>query len=532
MDCKATYLSYGQTNQFSTLVLDYLQQKNSLHPFFEYPVSVDGIKAAIGARKKHTTDRQLLAKTFKKTYRDIKLSTSQLENFASLVDENTFTITTAHQPNIFTGYLYFIYKIIHAIKLSDYLKLQLPAYRFVPVFFMGSEDNDFGELSRVNLDGVRLEWNTNQTGAVGRMKIDKGLLQMISSIERQVGNEPFGNEIVEMIRTSYSEGTTIAEATFRFINSLFADFGLLVLIPDDSGLKEKMQPVFEDDLLNHTPHQLVNQSGKLLESDYKVQMNPREINLFYLKDDVRERIIGNSSRFAVNNQQLKFERNEIVEELRKYPERFSPNVVLRGLFQETILPNVVFIGGSSEIAYWLELKELFHYYGVPFPVLVLRNGFLLVKKDQQAKVESLKLQITDLFQSEFELLNSLVKRESSNKLSLEEEKKSLHQLYQRLREQAKNIDQSLLQHIAALETRAIKNLDNLEKKLIRAEKRKFEVEQNQLSKLKAELFPGNDLQERVENFIPYYVKYGKDFLRKIYEFSPALEQRFTVIHDF
>lgn len=532
MDCKVTYFSYGQTNYFSTLILDYIGQKNSLHPFFEYPVSIEGIKAAIKARENHTTDRQLLIKTIKSDYSNFTLCASQLANLESLAKPNTYCVTTAHQPNIFTGYLYFIYKIIHAIKLSDYLKKELPAYHFVPVFFMGSEDNDLEELSNVNLNGVALEWNPDQKGAVGRMKTDKGLLGLVDSVERQFGSEAFGKEIVSLLRNCYQEGCTIAEATFKVINGLFAEYGLLVLLPDDSELKEKMQPVFEDDLLNHTPHRLVNQSGKLLELDYKVQMNPREINLFYLKDDVRERIVGNSSTFAVNNLGLRFEKNEIVEELKKHPERFSPNVVLRGLFQETIIPSVAFIGGGSEIAYWLELKGLFRHYRVPFPVLVLRNSFLLIKKNQWERMKSLNLEIKDLFQSEFEVMNRLVKRESDNTLNLNDERKSLQEFFQKLKDRVKNIDGSLLQHVAALEASAMNNLNNLEKKIVRAEKRKYEVQRNQILKIKAELFPFEDLQERVENFIPYYAKYGKEFLQKIYEYSPSLEQEFTVVYDF
>jgi uncharacterized protein YllA (UPF0747 family) len=234
----------------------------------------------------------------------------------------------------------------------------------------------------------------------------------------------------------------------------------------------------------------------------------------------------------VNGLGLRFEKNEIVEELKNYPERFSPNVVLRGLFQETIIPSVAFIGGGSEISYWLELKGLFRHYQVPFPVLVLRNSFLLIKKNQWDRMKSLDLEIKDLFQSEFEVMNRLVKRESDNQLNLDEEKKSLQSFYQHLKDRVKDIDASLLQHIAALEANALNNLNNLEKKMVRAEKRKFEVQRNQILKVKSELFPIEELQERVENFIPYYARYGKEFFQKIYEYSPTLKQEFTVIYDF
>lgn len=532
MDCTATFLSYGQTNEFSELVLDYIGQKESLVPFFEHPVSIDGIKKAIAARKKFETDRQLLSIALQKSYKDSPLTEKQKENIRLLSDENTFTICTAHQPNIFTGYLYFIYKIIHTIKLADQLRQEIPGHRFVPVFFMGSEDNDLEELSRVSIGGIDMVWDTKQTGAVGRMKVDKELIKLIYAIEGQVGIEPFGQEIVGKIRESYVEGVSITEATFRFVNSIFAEFGLLVLIPDDAALKGKMQQVFEDDLLRHIPHSLVEETSRALESDYKVQANPREINLFYLKDDIRERITGNSSHFSVNTLELSFEREQIVQELVQFPDRFSPNVVLRGLFQETILPNIAFIGGGSEVAYWLELKNLFNHYQVPFPVLILRNSFLLVTAEQQSRIEQMKFEVGDFFMSEFDLMNQFVKRESQNQLDLEIEKKELTDLYQKLKEKATDIDQSLISHISALEADASKGLINLEKKLLRAEKRKFEVQERQLTKIKSELFPSGKLQERAENFIPFYAKYGKELLHCIYQQSPTLKQEFTVITGF
>ncbi|MDX2045260.1 MAG: bacillithiol biosynthesis cysteine-adding enzyme BshC [Chitinophagaceae bacterium] len=529
MDCTATYLSYSKTNQFSSLVNDYLEQSPNIKDFYEHPVSVEGIKQAVLSRKGFNTDRRLLVRTIKKIYQSTTLSPLQEKNLDALASENTFTICTAHQPNIFTGYLYFIYKIIHAIKLADDLNIQLPAYRFVPVFYMGSEDNDLDELSQVNLNGVKLSWETGQSGAVGRMKVDKKLLQLTGFIEGQLGVEPYGKEVVDILKNCYKEGLSVAEATFSLINTLFAEYGLLVLLPDNADLKQKMQKVFEDDLLKHKAYEIVSETGKALEDQYKVQVNPREINLFYLEENSRERIERNNGSFHVLNSTQHFKTDEILQLLQSHPDRFSPNVVLRGLYQEMILPGVAFIGGGSEIAYWLELKKLFNYYNVPYPVLVLRNSFLILNSEQREKIEQMGFSVEDMFQPDAELLNQLVKRESENKLTLLDEKAAIQKIYRELSEKAGAIDKTLLQYIAALETEALKGIDNLEKKMLRAEKRKYETQQRQLQKIKAELFPGDGLQERIDNFMPWYAKLGKKFLEDLYTHSPALEQQFTVL---
>jgi bacillithiol biosynthesis cysteine-adding enzyme BshC len=363
MDCIATRLPYRQTNSFSKTVLDYLDHTEGLKPFYAHPPTVQGIKKAIDARKQFATNRELLVRELKKQYGGIEVSDKVKQNIEALLSKDTFTITTAHQNNIFTGPLYFIYKIIHAIKLADHLKTSLPSYNFVPVFYIGSEDADLDELNHIHLGGEKLTWNTKQTGAVGRMKVDKELVKLIGQMEGQLLVLPNGNEIIFSLKKYYKEGTTIEEATFRFVNSLFADYGLIVLLPDNTVLKKQMTKLFEDDLLNQTASGIVEKTaGRLDAAGYKVQASPREINLFYLLNDKRERIERGNSEWSIVNGGNKFTKEALLSELEQNPERFSPNVILRGLYQETILPNIAFIGGGGETAYWLQLKDLFEHY--------------------------------------------------------------------------------------------------------------------------------------------------------------------------
>jgi uncharacterized protein YllA (UPF0747 family) len=167
MDCKASFLTYAQTGYFSTTVLDYVLQSPSIKPFYNHPVSIAGMQAAIEQRKKYPTDRKLLVTILKKQYSSLEVSKLVEANIESLANENTFTITTAHQPNIFTGPLYFIYKILQVAKLAEQLKESFPENNFVPVYYMGSEDADLDELGHIFCNGEKKVWETNQTGAVG-----------------------------------------------------------------------------------------------------------------------------------------------------------------------------------------------------------------------------------------------------------------------------------------------------------------------------------------------------------------------------
>ena len=532
MDCIATRIPYRQTNHFSKTILDYIDQAAALKPFFAYPPSLQGIRKAIEDRKQFNYDRAVLVQELKKQYAPVALSEKTRKNIDLLSEANTFTFTTAHQNNIFTGPLYFIYKILHTIKLAEFCKTHLPEYNFVPVFYIGSEDADLDELNHIYVDGQKLVWHTKQTGAVGRMKVDKELLKLLGLMEGQLSVLPLGSEIVKLMKESYKEGDTIQTATFKIVNELLGKYGLVVLLPDNAELKRQLIPIFKDDLLHQTASDIVEKTADRLDkAGYKVQANPREINLFYLKESIRERIESVNAKYSVLNTHISLSKEELLKELEEHPERFSPNVILRGLYQETVLPNLAFIGGGGETAYWLQLKDLFDHYKVPFPMLVLRNSFMIVEKKWQERIVKLGFTIEDFFLSEQELLNRIVLNESKNEVKLNGSLTELEQLYESFKKQASAVDSTLEKHVEALKLRTVHRLQELEKKMLRAEKRKFTDQQRQINTIKEHLFPADGLQERCDNVSYYYAKWGKDFINELYEHSLNLEQEFVVLQE-
>ena len=526
---QSQYVPYSETGKFSKIVLDYLGHASELKEFYEHPVNIEGIKAAIAGRIKFNTNRQLLVEQFKAQYQNLNDTESVEANIYSLLSENTFTICTAHQPNIFTGHLYFIYKILHVIKLADSLKIYLPEYNFVPVFFMGSEDADFQELNHVIIDGEKYVWETEQTGAIGRMKVDDNLLKLIEKISGRLLVEKCGNEITALLKNCFVKNRTIEEATFLLVHQLFKEHGLLVFLPDNPAFKKEMIPIFEEDIFNHTSSKIVNETSEKLAKKYKAQAYPREINLFYLKDNLRNRIVSVEDHFVVHDTDIVFSKEAIKKEVELHPERFSPNVIMRGLFQEIILPDVAWIGGGGELAYWLQLKDLFKNYEVPFPVVIVRNSFLIIEEKYKKLLDKLNIHSTDLFKGEQNLFTQIVNQESKYVLNLNNEKLQLQQLYEKIKSLVKEIDSTLEQHAAALETKQLKSLTNMEKKMLRAEKRKFITQKNQFNKIFSILFPNEGLQERSENFMLFYSKSGNDFFKMLYENSLTLEQEFCIV---
>ena len=531
MNFTATYLSYEETGSFSKTIIDYIAGNEKLATFSAHPVTIKGIKDAISARKDFPTQRKLLVENLQDKYAAIDTHERQKTNIDLLLNENTFTITTAHQPNIFTGPLYFIYKIVHVIRIADELNKSMPDNQFVPVFYMGSEDADLDELGHINVEGEKLEWKTDQKGAVGRMKVDKALIQLIDKLSGQLLIHPSGPEIIKLMRESYKEGVSIEAATFKIVNQLFSEYGLLVLLPDNPGLKRVFVPVMEKELLEGFSHKAVEATLATFPAGYKAQAGGRELNLFYLDENKRERIEEQKDKWEVINTELKFSKEQLLAELNEHPERFSPNVILRPVFQETILPNIVFIGGGGEIAYWLELRKVFEEARVPFPVMVMRNSFMIISKKEKKLLKKLGLSPQDLFKEEILLLNELVKRDSKLKLDVEKEKQELQKVYAAIKLAATAIDNSLAKHTETLEAKALKRIEALEKKMLKSERKRFEAQQRQLHTLRSKLFPANILQERMDNLLIYYSMWGKEFIHTIYQHSRKLEQDFCILEE-
>lgn len=523
MSTPAACLPYAATHAFSKQVTDYLAQAPQLRPFYTFPPNAAGLEEAIAARAQYRVNRSLLVRVLQQQYQALEAPQKVTDNIRALADEHTFTICTAHQPNLATGYLYVVYKIIHAIKLADELNETCRDKRFVPVFYIGTEDNDLDELGTFFYNGERYNWDAgNQKGAVGRMKTES-LKPLLEDLFKKMGPPgPNYDELVTLLTRAYLEHSNIADATQWLMNELFGRFGLVVLNPDSAALKQAFIPVMEDDLLHHTAHRITTQTIARLEEHYKAQAYPRPINIFYLVDNLRERIEQNGDTWHVLNSNISWNKEALLQELHQHPERFSPNVVLRGGYQETILPNVAFIGGGSEVAYWMQLKDVFNHYHIFYPQIVLRQSFVLTNRRNEAARAQLGFTHEQVFLDTEEQLRQWIAANTNADWQTAEEQQALDGILQSLRQKAAAIDSTLEAAAGAALSKMSYQLQVLSKKMLRAEKKKHQVTAQRIEKLHHQLFPGGSLQERKENFIPWFLQSGHHFFDDLYNAIPAL----------
>ncbi len=522
-------IPFNTIPQLSKSDLAYATADPILEPFFKYNVDIQSFEKVISDKKSQNINRKLLVEVLKKQYEDFDFSEKTAANIALLGKENTFTVTTAHQPSLLLGPIYFIHKIASTINLARQLNVKYPENNFVPMFVIGGEDHDFEEASSINLFGKKLTWQTDETGAVGMMQTEN-LKNVLEELKPILGESENANTIFALIEKNYTSQKIYHTATQGLINDLFGKYGLLVLNPNDKALKTNFIPFILKEILEQPSQKLVESTQQSLGNlGFKAQAFPREINLFYLKEQLRERIVFEEDTYKVLNTDYTFSREEIVKEVENYPERFSPNVVLRPLYQEVTLPNLAYIGGGGEIAYWLERKIQFEFFDVNFPMLIRRNSAVIIDEASRKKMEKLDLSYEDLFQDSDFLTKKYVTKNASSELNILQEKTALKAIFDRIENIAKEVDTTLTSAVAAESVKQLAALDQLENRLVRTEKQKHEVAINQIKNLLQKFCPNNGLQERFDNFLPYYVKYGDKLFEILIENLNPLEQGFIVL---
>ena len=524
-----TPLDYSTTGYFTKLITNYLKGDAWLKEFYAHEPTLLSVEEAIRTKRNQKLYRKELTDALLKQYDGLlKEGDAAHNNILALKKENAFTVVTAHQPNLFLGPLYLIYKITSAIKMAELLNEKYPSEKFIPVYWMGSEDHDVDELNHISLFGKKIEWNLKQKGSFGNYNTES-LSGLIDGLKEVAGNSPYTDELIQLLKSAYLQSKTITEATRKLLHHFFGSQGLLIVDGDDSALKKIFTPVMQDELLKSTSEKLVNATIVKLEEKYPVQVKPRNINLFYLKENLRERIVREGVEYKVLNTENTFSQQAILSELENHPQYFSPNVVLRPLYQEMILPNIAFIGGGAEVSYFMEFKNSFEHYKIAFPILFLRNCALVIDKSSAARMNKFGITQTSLFTDVEEIIKSFTQQQAGDSFQMNEERSELEKLFQQLKSKTAALDKTLENQIAAEQTRVIKFIQSLEERLLKTEKKKHEDSIQQIRKLKEKLFPDNSLQERHDSFIAFYLSHGVEFFNIIHEAFDPFERKFSII---
>ena len=512
-------IALADTHAFSPFFLDYIEQKESLKSYYNRYPSLENFADQITEKSLFPPEnRELIVSTLQNQYDGFQLSPRVSENILLLKDKKTFTVTTGHQLNIFTGPLYFIYKIVTVVNTCKKLKARYPDFDFVPVYWMATEDHDYDEIKYFNLYGTKYVWETEQTGAVGRFDV-KGLEKLAHELPGEIN----------IFKEAYKKGRTLSQAVRYYVNELFGYEGLIVLDADTHALKSLFRDAMQHDIIDQVNKPLVDATNAGLEDlGYKTQVFCRDINFFYLENGVRSRIEKSGDEFKVVDTNLSFSSDQIKKLIQDEPEKFSPNVILRPLYEETILPNLAYVGGPAEVTYWLQLKEVFRHAGRPFPILMPRNFGMIVDHEINRKFSKTGLELKDLFEEKNFLFNHWVLKNSLRNLTVGAERAEVSKIFDQLRERASSLDKSLAPFVAAEGQRTLNSLEKIERNLVRAEKRLHADKFRQIENVKDALFPNENLQERNDNFLNFYQQ-DPHFVDKLLDYFDPFDFQFHVL---
>lgn len=520
------------SNIFSTLFLDYISNFNKIQDFYSGDFRKDADwRRHLSAVVRRPLDRSRLVQILSDQNRGFHCGVRALANIDSLLNDNTVAIVTGQQVGLFTGPLYTIYKTLTTLKLVESLSQRFPDYNFVPIFWLEGEDHDYEEVSSIKVinganDVIKLEYPLDEKladqnlGAVGRLEFSDAIKDFFGRVSEATVQTEFSEKVFDLFRTAYQRGMTFNKAFVHLMNVLLEDSGLIFLDPNDREVKQLVQPIFEREL-RETPKfcQLVIDQSAELEKQYHAQVKPKPLNLFLFHSEGRYLLEPRGDEYNLKGTRRQLSKDLIFNYLANEPDRFSPNVVLRPLCQDWLLPTAAYVAGPSEIAYFAQLKPLYQELGLPAPIIYPRASITIVEEKIEKVLDRFSLSLTDFFRDA-----ELIKEKAVQKISAIDVEElfggtnaALNEALQQLEAGLKKIDPTLVSAMQTAQGKIASHLEGLKGKTIEAQKRQHEVVLRQIEKAASHIYPSSNLQERELNILYFLNKYGMEFLRWLYD---------------
>tara|TARA_B100001287_G_C22685414_1_gene533119 strand:- start:2368 stop:3966 length:1599 start_codon:yes stop_codon:yes gene_type:complete len=524
---KTTSIPRSKLPFFSKEDIDLIYHQDKLSQFIGLPFAIENFEKQIKTKKKlfTTQQRNTIARVLDDNYKKLSGNELALKQISLLKEENTYTVTTGHQLCLYGGPLYFFIKIIHTIRLSEVLKEHYPDYNFVPIFWMASEDHDSDEIKSLYLFGKNVTWNHEQNGAVGKFNT-----QRLTEVKDQLlalFRSQKGSELDKYL--SAMEGNTYGDAFQSWIHYLFGDMGLLVVDADHQELKKQMIPILKKEIFENFSNECIEKTNQKLRQEKRTpQVHSRKINVFYMGEGKRERIIEDKDGIYKAGE-ISFSKNKLMTELNKRPNLFSPNVALRPILQELLLPNVCYIGGMAELKYWTQLKSVFETCNIPFPILKLRSNLLWIDKNAHKRLIELGLTMEDLFEQTELLQKMYISKSDTNPVDTEKVSMAL-EIIEKTYIESLEKNQGLKSWLGAELKKIKRQHKSIQQKIEKTKKSNFDGQLKKVAKLKENLFPNQKLQERTLNLL-HFCNSGtpKERLQELYHAIDPLTNDFTVL---
>jgi len=458
---------------------------------------------------------------------------ASFSNLEAFKDERTFAVVTGQQVGLFTGPLYTIYKALTAVQLSRWLSDQFPAYRFIPMFWLESEDHDFleinnagvitkeNEFARVQYAQPDEEDDSRNLTPISRLAIDERIESTLHALREHLQESDFTDEMFRTLRSMYTPGNGLQTSFARLFNDLYPESGLVFVDPSDPTLKQLLAPVILQELETYptTGEEVIKRSAEL-EERYHAQIKPRAVNLFLLHRGNRYPVEPNEYGFFLRGTRQRFTNEEMLDIANNEPERFSPNVLLRPIMQDFLLPTAAYVAGPSEVSYFAQLQPAYDHFQVPMPVIFPRSSLTILERKVDKVFRKFELPYAAMFADDEEAFRMITADDSTdNALDFDEFRQLMEEWSERFLKEAVRENANLEGPADTTVRNMRKALSVFEEKLFQHRRQKHDVLTRQIEKMHVYLAPEGKPQERQVNVTTFLNRYGRDILPRLEEAS-------------
>jgi len=450
-----------------------------------------------------------------------------LGQIQKIARDQTCVVVTGQQVGLFSGPLYTIYKALTAVKLAEDLSRR-GLGSFVPVFWLASDDHDLAEIDHIvlldqndQLTEVRCRMPSNEARIpASQVPLPPAVTDCLRQVEDFTRDSEFKAEVINHLADAYRPGRSLVEAFARWMTRLFASSGLIFMDPSHPSFRALGKEIFYREIAEDSPstREALAASEKLRRAGYDESIHLHEgiLNVFYTGPG-RRTIQRTATGFEVKDPPQVFRKEEFLALAAEKPLLFSPNVLLRPLYQDALLPTVAYVGGPGEIAYFGQLKGVYDRFGLPMPVVYPRKTVTIVEKKIDRILRKYDLTISDIWERADQLVPEAAKAaipgslDAALRLGLSHVDEDLESL----RREVAAFEPTLMNSVGLAQGKMRQHWGFLEKKILQAAKKRNEIAVRQLRQAIDHLYPGRNVQERVFNIVPYLIKYGPAFLDQL-----------------
>ncbi len=537
-------ISFTELPEQSKLYTDYVYNFDSLKKYYDVDFSNDDELRDHFSKvlRNFNPKRGEIVDLLRRQNSELNNSPDYESALELLTHDNAVCVVTGQQVGLFCGPLYTFFKTISAIKLAAELKERFPEFEFVPVFWLEGDDHDLEESNHIHLlngtsDVVRVETipadgeNENMR-PLSEIKFDASIEQVFQQIDALLPVTDFKQSLMQVLTSSYKEGESFSSAFARTITKMLGKNSLLVIDPYDPQVKRLLKPIFEKEFQTfpRTSEEVIKQSAGL-EENYHVQVKPRVLNLFYIEDGVRRGLEPIGSGFSLRGTKRKLMPEQVRTTLETRPESFSPNVVLRPICQDYLLPTAAYVAGPGEIAYFAQLKGVYQHFGIEMPPVFPRASATILEHRIAKVMERYQLTLSDAFSNFEVVMKKALTAANPENIPGEFEKatEDIKTAIERLDPLIVRVDATLKGAMDSTISRMLHHLQHLQEKTTTAYRRKNEQVLQQTKKFQQSIFPNRDLQERVLNFSYFYNKHGEEFIELLFRELPAYAKSHKIL---